>query len=427
LYTVRQPNQSSRPAKTPFGASLGGWPIPDLETPSLRGTILVLEHMPKQERAAPPVKNWKNRTSADQLTGVRSAMKAMLLRHIAPIDSSPLELVDLPLPEPGPGEVRIRVRCCAICRTDLHVIEGDLPQQKLPIIPGHQIVGTVDKFGPPLAASQRSPLQLGQRVGVAWLRHTCGCCGFCASGKENLCESARFTGYHADGGYAEYAVAPAAYCYELPESLPSSSASETGPERLPTVFSDIDAAPLLCSGIIGYRALRRCNLPPGGRLALYGFGSSAHVVIQIAIHRGCEVYVVTRGENHRELARQMGAVWVGEDAAKMPVKVDSAIMFAPAGELVLPALESLKKGGTLSLAGIYMTPIPQMDYERYLFYERDIHSVTCNTREDGRELLAEAAAIPIRPHTTTYPLPDANRALQDLKNDRINGTGVLIV
>jgi alcohol dehydrogenase, propanol-preferring len=377
-------------------------------------------------------------------------MKAMLLRRIAPIDSAPLDLVDLPMPEPGPGEVRIRVRCCAVCRTDLHVIEGDLPQEKLPVIPGHQIVGTIDKLGPPLTASHEpAHVRIGQRVGVAWLRHTCGHCGFCADGKENLCESARFTGYHADGGYAEYAVAPAAFCYELPERLSSPFGRGAGGEggsgaedmsvdtlsaltltlsqreRGPHCFSDIDAAPLLCSGIIGYRALRRCNLPPGGRLALYGFGSSAHVVIQIAIHRGCEVYVVTRGENHRELARRMGAVWVGEDARAMPVKVDSAIMFAPAGELVLPALESLKKGGVLSLAGIYMTPIPQMDYERYVFYERDIHSVTCNTRQDGRELLAEAAAIPIRPHTTLYPLADANRALQDLKNDRISGTGVL--
>ena len=254
-------------------------------------------------------------------------MKAMLLRRIAPVESAPLELVDLPIPEPGPGEVRIRVRCCAVCRTDLHVIEGDLPQQKMPIIPGHQIVGMVDKLGPPLAASRQAGaeggsgrLEIGQRVGVAWLRHTCGQVRFCTRGQENLCESARFTGYHADGGYAEYAVAPADFVYELPEA-----------------FSDVEAAPLLCAGIIGYRALRRCNLPPGGKLALYGFGSSAHVVIQIALHRGCEVYVVTRGENHRELARRMGAAWVGEDAADMPVKVDSAIMFAPAGELVLPA------------------------------------------------------------------------------------------
>jgi propanol-preferring alcohol dehydrogenase len=342
-------------------------------------------------------------------------MKAMLLRRIAPVDTSPLEWTDVPTPEPGPGEVRIRVRCCAVCRTDLHVVEGDLPQEKMPVIPGHQIVGIVDKFGPPLAVShnqkeERSRLQLGQRVGVAWLRHTCGQCGYCMNGQENLCESARFTGYHADGGYAEYAVAPEAFVYELPDT-----------------FGDVEAAPLLCSGIIGYRALRRCNLRPGGTIALYGFGSSAHVVIQIAQHRGCKTYVVTRGENHRELARQMGADWVGEDASQMPVKVDSAIMFAPAGELVLPALENLNKGGTLSLAGIYMTPIPPMDYTRYLFYERDLHSVTCNTREDGRDLLAEAAAIPIRPHTTVYPLVDANRALQDLNNDRISGTGVLVI
>ena len=251
---------------------------------------------------------------------------------------------------------------------------------------------------------------MGQRVGIAWLRHTCGVCRFCTAGKENLCESARFTGYHADGGYAEYAVVPEAFAYEIPAA-----------------FGDVEAAPLLCAGIIGYRSLQRARLPDGGRLALYGFGSSAHVVIQIARHRGCEVYVVTRGENHRELARRMGAVWVGEDAGQMPVKVDSAIIFAPAGELVLPALEHLEKGGTLSLAGIYMTPIPAMDYERHVFYERDIHSVTCNTRADGRELLAEAAAIPIRPHTTIYPLADANRALQDLKHDRISGTGVLVM
>ena len=251
---------------------------------------------------------------------------------------------------------------------------------------------------------------VGQRVGVAWLRHTCGHCAYCLAGRENLCESARFTGYHADGGYAEYTVAPAAFVYPLPET-----------------FADVEAAPLLCAGIIGYRALRRCNLRPGGTLALYGFGSSAHVVIQIALHRGCRVFVATRGENHRELARQMGAAWVGEDIREMPEKADGAILFAPAGELVLPALERLNKGGTLSMAGIYMTPIPSLDYERHLFYERDLHCVTCNTREDGRELLAEAAAIPIRPHTTVYPLADANRALQDLKHDRINGTGVLTV
>jgi propanol-preferring alcohol dehydrogenase len=332
-------------------------------------------------------------------------MKAMLLRRIAAIESSPLELVDLPLPEPGDGEIRLRVHCCAICRTDLHVIEGDLPQEKMPIVPGHQVVGTVDRCGP--GADRFRP---GDRVGVAWLRHTCGVCEYCRSGRENLCPQARFTGYHADGGYAEYAVVPEAFAYALPAA-----------------FADVEAAPLLCAGIIGYRSLRRARLPPGGTLALYGFGSSAHVVIQIARHRGAEVYVATRGEKHRALARQMGAAWVGERPEELPVRVDSAIIFAPAGELVPPAMERLKPGGTLALAGIHMTPIPAMDYDRYVFLERDLRSVTCNTRDDGQQLLAEAAQIPIRPHTTRYPLAEANRALQDLKADRINGTGVLVM
>lgn len=332
-------------------------------------------------------------------------MKAMVLPYIAPIHESPLRLMDLPVPEPGRGEVRLKVRRCAICRTDLHVVDGDLPQRKLPVVPGHQVVGTVDAVGPACAR-----FALGQRVGVAWLRGTCGHCEFCISGKENLCESAQFTGYHADGGYAEYAVVREDFAYPIPAA-----------------FSDVDAAPLLCAGIIGYRSLQRSRLPPGGRLALYGFGSSAHVVIQIAQHRGCEVFVVTRGEKHVALARQMGAVWAGQQASEMPIKVDSAIIFAPAGELVLPALESLKKGGTLALAGIHMSPISAMNYDRYVFYERDIRSVTCNTRDDGRELFEEAAQIPIRPHTTVYPLAEANRALQDLKNDQISGTGVLAI
>jgi propanol-preferring alcohol dehydrogenase len=329
----------------------------------------------------------------------------MLLKQIAPIGTSPLQLAEVSLPEPQAGEVRMKVRCCGVCRTDLHVIEGDLPPQKMPVIPGHQIVGTVDALGPDCTR-----LRPGQRIGAAWLRWTCGRCRFCASERENLCESARFTGYQADGGYAEYAVVPEAFAYEIPDR-----------------FGDVEAAPLLCAGIIGYRALKRSRLPPGGRLAMYGFGSSAHVLIQIARHRGCEVYVVTRDEKHRELARQMGAVWAGARAEELPVKVDSAIIFAPVGELVPPALEKLEKGGTLALAGIYMTPIPAMDYERYVFYERDIHSVTSNTRQDGRDLLAEAARIALRPHTSVYPLADANRALQDLKADRISGTGVLVM
>lgn len=332
-------------------------------------------------------------------------MQAMLLERIAAIDTAPLRLVDVAPPAPAAGQVRLKVRCCAICRTDLHVIEGDLPQQRLPIVPGHQVVGVVDALGPGAGR-----FTIGARVGIAWLRHTCGHCVYCEAAQENLCESAEFTGYHADGGYAQYAVVPEDFAYPIPAA-----------------FGDAEAAPLLCAGIIGYRALKRCRLPPGGKLALYGFGSSAHVVLQIALHRGCEVLVATRGPRHRELARQMGASWVGERPEEMPVKADSAIIFAPAGELVPPALAALRKGGTLALAGIYMTPIPQMDYQQTVFYERDIHSVTCNTRQDGCELLAEAAAAAIRPHTTLYPLAEANRALQDLKHDRISGTGVLMI
>jgi propanol-preferring alcohol dehydrogenase len=280
-----------------------------------------------------------------------------------------------------------------------------LPAQKLPIVPGHQIVGTVDAVGPNCRR-----LRVGQRIGVAWLRGTCGSCLFCQRQRENLCESARFTGYHADGGYAQYAVVPEEFAYELPP-----------------IFTDREAAPLLCAGIIGYRALRRCELPDGGRLALYGFGSSAHVVLQIALHRRCQVYVVTRSEGHRQLARDLGAHWVGSSATDMPQRVDSAIVFAPAGELVPPALEALEKGGTLALAGIHMSAIPALDYQKHVFFERNLHSVTANTRDDGRALLAEVAAIPIRPHVTSYPLRDANRALQDLKADRISGTGVLVM
>jgi len=332
-------------------------------------------------------------------------MKAMVLERIDRIETGPLRLRELPLPEPPEGYLRVQVRCCAICRTDLHVIEGELPQAKLPLVPGHQVVGVVDAVGP-----ECRQFRLGDRVGIAWLRQTCGQCEFCRAGKENLCEAAQFTGYHADGGYAEYALVREDFAYRIPE-----------------VFSDQEAAPLLCAGIIGYRAFRRAQVPEGGRLALYGFGSSAHVVLQLAQARGCEVFVVSRGEKHRQLARRMGADWVGESAEQLPCKVQSAIIFAPAGELVLPALVGLQKGGVLALAGIYMTPIPQMEYQRHVFYERDIRSVTSNTREDGQELLAEAARIPIRPHTTVYPLADANRALQDLKADRIAGTGILVM
>lgn len=332
-------------------------------------------------------------------------MKAMVLEKVDSIQNSPLQMRELPIPQPPEEHVRVRVRVCAICRTDLHVIEGELPEAKLPLVPGHQVVGVVDAVGPNCRR-----FRPGDRVGIAWLRQTCGQCEFCRTGKENLCEAARFTGYHADGGYAEYALVREDFAYRIPET-----------------FSDEEAAPLLCTGIIGYRAFRRAQTPDGGRLALYGFGSSAHVVLQLAQARGCEVFVVSRGEKHRQLARQMGADWVGQSAEQLPCKVHSAIIFAPAGEIVPPALEKLQKGGVLALAGIYMSPIPQMDYQRYVFYERDLRSVTSNTRQDGEELLAEAARIPIRPHTTVYALAEANRALQDLKADQIAGTGVLMM
>lgn len=332
-------------------------------------------------------------------------MKAMMLRRNAPVIERPLESVEVPDPEPRAGEIRVRVRACAICRTDLHVIEGDLPPRRLPLIPGHQIVGIVDRAGP--GATRFTP---GDRIGIAWLRGTCGSCDFCRSGSENLCERSRYTGWHEDGGYAEMAVVPEAFAY-----------------RIPDAFSDVEAAPLLCAGIIGYRALRRSDLPPGGRLGLFGFGSSAHVVLQIARHRGSEVHVATRGEGHRELARSMGAAWTGGTLDVPLVPLDSAIVFAPVGDVVPPALRSLRKGGTVVLAGIYMTPVPLLDYESCLFHEKNLRSVEANTRADGEELLREAAAIRLRPEVTTFPLEEANEALLRLKRDRISGTGVLLV
>lgn len=332
-------------------------------------------------------------------------MKAMVLRRNGPIDSSPLRPEEIPDPIPGPREIRVKVSVCAVCRTDLHVIEGDLPLLRSPLVPGHQVVGVVDRKGTGAARFAE-----GTRVGIAWLAGTCGECAYCRSGRENLCGSPSFTGYHRDGGFAEYAVVPEAFAYPIPAP-----------------FSDAEAAPLLCAGIIGFRALRRADLPPGGRLALYGFGSSAHIVIQIARARGCEVFVCSRGASHRELALRMGASWAGEDPAGMPAEVDSAILFAPAGELVPPALARLKKGGTLALAGIHMTDIPSMRYAECLFHEKNLRSVTANTRADGEELLREAARIPVRPNVALFPLGEANRALQTLSADRLQGTGVLTV
>ena len=332
-------------------------------------------------------------------------MKAVALSKPAPIDTSPLQLCDVPIPEPAENEVRVRVQACGICRTDLHVVEGELPPQVDHIVPGHQVVGAVDRLG--VAATR---FKEGERVGIAWLRSTCGACRYCRAGNENLCPQARFTGYHANGGYAEYAVVREDFAYALPANLNAA-----------------EATPLLCAGIIGYRALRRADMRPGCRLGLYGFGSSAHIAIQVARHLGCTVYVMTRDERHQQLARQLGAAWAGGADAPPPEKLDSAVLFAPVGHLVLPALEALDQGGTLALAGIYLTDIPALNYERHLFHEKNLRSVTANTRRDGEELLRIAAEIPIRPQTTTFTLDEANRALQQLKHDAIQGSGVLLV
>jgi propanol-preferring alcohol dehydrogenase len=332
-------------------------------------------------------------------------MKAMILEKPAPVSTCPLREVELEPPVPGRGEILVRVKACGVCRTDLHTVEGELDLPTLPVIPGHQIVGEVADSGP--GANLYS---VGDRVGVAWLNKTCGQCGYCVSGMENLCEKARFTGLHVHGGYAQLAAVPEAFAYPIPDGFP-----------------DQQAAPLLCAGIIGFRALRLSSIKPGQRLGLYGFGASAHVTIQVARYWGCEVYVVSRAASHLALAERLGAVWTGGPGESPPVKLDASIIFAPAGEIVPPALESLEKGGTLVNAGIYMSSVPSLDYEKHLFYEKILRSVTANTREDGHELMGLAAEIPIRTTVSPYPLEDANRALNDLKDDRMNGSGVLVI
>jgi len=336
-------------------------------------------------------------------------MKACVLNSPAPIDSRPLEFTDVEVPPPGAGEVLIRVRVCGICRTDLHVVEGDLPVRKPRVIPGHQVVGEIAALG-----SGVNDLHAGQRAGVAWLHRTCGQCRYCRAGCENLCEQAEFTGWTTNGGFAEYVVAPAAFVYPLPEG-----------------FDDLQAAPLLCAGIIGYRSLRLTGIEKkrwsGARLGIYGFGAAGHVVIQLARARGADVYVCTRDrERHQALASELGATWVGGATDEPPVKLDAAIIFAPAGELAPVALQALDKGGVLVLGGIHMSPIPSFQYS-LIYGERVMRSVANNTREDGREFLAEAASVPVRTHVQTFPLSSANEALMALKHDAIRGAGVLMI
>ncbi len=331
-------------------------------------------------------------------------MRAMVLEQPRRAEDDPLHPMELSTPNPAPGEIRVRVRACGVCHTDLHTVEGDLPLPRLPLVPGHQIVGLVQAVG----AGVRQ-FREGDRVGIPWLYSTCGECSYCRKGLENLCESARFTGYHVHGGYAEATVVPETFAHPLPNG-----------------FSDLDAAPLLCAGIIGYRSLRLSNAQPGERLGLYGFGASAHIVIQLARHMGCEVYVFTRAESHRQLARRLGAAWVGGSEDKPPGQLDAAIIFAPAGPLALDALRVLRKGGTVALAGITMSPIPQIDYAA-LYHERILRSVANSTREDARSFLRLAGEIPVRVEVETFKLEEANQALQALKHSKIHGAGVLSI
>ena len=338
-------------------------------------------------------------------------MKACLLNTPETVDQRPLRLSDLPTPSPADDELLVRVRACGVCRTDLHVVEGELPVRRSPVVPGHQIVGTVEALG-----ARVEDFKLGQRVGIAWLHHTDGTCRFCLASRENLCEQAAFTGWTVDGGYAEFALASAAFAYPIPEG-----------------FDDLQAAPLLCAGIIGYRSLRMTGLGEGttswagARLGIYGFGAAGHVVIQLARALGADVYVCTRDqERHQALATELGAVWVGGATADPPVRLDASIIFAPAGELVPPALKALDKGGVLVLGGIHMSPIPSFEYS-LLYGERVVRSVANNTRADGREFLAEAARIPVHTHVQTFTLEQANEALIALKHDAIRGAAVLVI
>jgi len=322
------------------------------------------------------------------------------------MDTHPLEQVTTDVPRAEPSELLVAVHACGVCRTDLHVAEGDLPVHHDRVIPGHEVVGEVVEVG----SEAGGDFRVGDRVGIAWLRHTCGVCKYCRRGDENLCPHSRYTGWDADGGYAEYATVPAAFAHHLPSG-----------------YSDTELAPLLCAGIIGYRSLLRADLPPGGRLGLYGFGGSAHITAQVALAQGAEVHVMTRGAEARQLALELGAASAQGAADPPPVPLDAAILFAPVGDLVLPACEALDRGGTLSIAGIHLSDIPSLNYQRHLFQERQVRSVTSNTRADARAFLDFAGKHHIEVTTPEYPLDQADRALSDLSAGRIAGAAVLLV
>ena len=332
-------------------------------------------------------------------------MRAMVLSKPAAIETRPLALEELAQPTPADDEILVRVRTCGVCRTDLHVSEGELPPKRPAIVPGHEVIGVVERTG---AGCTR--FKAGDRAGIAWLRETCGVCRYCRRGRENLCPNARFTGWDHDGGYAEFATVREAYAYHVPPAI-----------------NDEHAAPLMCAGIIGYRSIKRAGIEPGMTVGLYGFGGSAHLVIQVLKHWGCTVYVMSRGGVHRDLAGELGADWIGEASDAPPAPLDAGIMFAPAGELVPPAMRALDRGGILAIAGIYLSDIPALQYERELFYERELRSVTANTRADGEEFLRIAGEIPIKTFTVAMALEEANEALSMLKHDELRGTAVLHV
>jgi propanol-preferring alcohol dehydrogenase len=338
------------------------------------------------------------------MTRTADRVSAWAVSEPGPIDAHPLTRVTRERPSPGPHEVLVRVRACGVCRTDLHLAEGDLAPRRPLVTPGHEVIGIVEELG-----SESSRFPLGERIGIPWLAETCGRCRFCLSGRENLCLQPLFTGWDLDGGYADLAVCNEAYAYAIPAT-----------------FGDAEAAPLLCAGIIGYRALMRAELPAGGVLGIYGFGASAHLAAQVALARGARVHVMTRAETGRRLALELGAASASGAADPPPEPLDSAILFAPVGDLVLPALEALDRGGTLAIAGIHLTDIPVLGYERHLFEERNLRSVTANRRADGMEFLEVAERIGIRVETTPYPMAEANRALVDLAHDRVDGAAVLV-
>src|SRR6202035_4875156 len=336
--------------------------------------------------------------------GSSETMQAWVVSQPGPIETNPLRYVQTPVPAPAPGELLVQVLTCAVCRTDLHVIEGDLPVHREHVTPGHMVVGTVAALG-----EGTGDYAEGDRVGVAWLRHTDGTCRYCVRGNENLCPNSRYTGWDADGGYPDYPPVPAAFAY-----------------RLPSDVDDVELAPLLCAGIIGYRALLRASLPERGRLGLYGFGDSAHLTAQVALAQGATVHALTRGESSRRLALELGAASAGGAYDAPPEPLDSAILFAPVGDLVPVAMRALDRGGVLAVAGIHLTDTPPLNYEHELFYEKELRSVTSNTRQDGREFLELATRYHVRATTHIYPMPQAQQALQDLKAGAFDGAAVLV-